>query len=144
MARIGITISIDHPIGRVWDALCDLASHADWMADAESIEFVGDRRQGVGTTMVVRTRVGPLRTDDVMIVTEWVEGRRIGVEHTGLVEGRGVFDLSEVGTGTEFAWSEDLRFPWYLGGPVVAAVAGPILKQIWKKNLERFAASLEV
>ena len=142
MAVIGITISIDHPIDEVWDALRDLGSHVDWMADAESIEFVGEQREGVGTTMVVHTRVGPLRTDDVMIVTEWVDGHRIGVEHTGLVEGTGVFELTEAGTGTEFAWSEHLDFPWYFGGAVVAAVAAPILKQIWKKNLERFAASL--
>lgn len=142
MASIDISIDIEHPIGAVWDALSRLDRHVEWMADAERIQFVGDGRSGVGTTMVVRTAVGPLRTDDVMVVTEWIEGRRISVEHTGIVEGTGTFELVADGDSTRLLWSEDLQFPWYIGGELAAAAAAPILRRIWLGNLDRFAQSV--
>jgi uncharacterized protein YndB with AHSA1/START domain len=142
MASIEISIDIHHPIGSVWDALSRLDRHAEWMADAERIDFVGESKSGVGTTMIVRTAVGPLRTNDVMVVTEWVEGQRISVEHTGVVEGTGTFELLPRGDVTSFTWSENLRFPWYLGGELGEVVAMPVLKGIWLGNLERFAMSI--
>ena len=110
------------------------------MADAESIQFTSASRQGVGTTFDCVTKVGPLKTVDKMAVVEWVEGRVIGVKHTGLVVGTGRFELASTGPGTsEIVWTEDLRFPWYLGGVVVAFVAKPVLKRIWMGNLRRFS-----
>jgi hypothetical protein len=109
------------------------------MADAESIVFLTDRRSGVGTRMEVATRVGPFRTRDVMQVVDWVEERSIGVEHQGLVTGSGAFRLDPIGPATtRFTWSETLTFPWYLGGPVSAWFARPVLRWIWNRNLERF------
>lgn len=133
---------MEHPVSVVWDALADLSLHVDWMADAESIEFVGDQRRGVGTVMRVLTTVGPLRTTDVMVVTEWVEHERIVVKHTGVVSGVGSFHLIETPDGTRFDWSEDLEFPWYLGGDIAAAAAAPVLRRIWRANLDRFIGTL--
>jgi hypothetical protein len=109
------------------------------MSDAESIEFEGPARRGVGTKMVVATRVGPLRTNDVMEVTGWVEGESITVEHRGLVSGDGALSVETAATGSLVTWTEELRFPWWLGGPVTAWFARPILKRIWLANLRRFA-----
>lgn len=105
------------------------------MADAESIEFASEHTSGVGTVMVVETTIGPLRTTDVMVVTEWVEGERIGVRHIGLVEGSGVFTLSDTEEGTRFEWEETLEFPWYVGGPAAAVAATPVLWAVWTRNL---------
>lgn len=142
MALIELQVDAGEPIAVVWDALADLSSHVDWMADAESIEFVGDQRDGVGTVMRVLTTVGPLRTTDVMIVTEWVERDRIVVKHTGTVSGVGAFKLVETPDGTRLDWSEDLQFPWYLGGEAAAKAASPVLRRIWRANLDRFVRSL--
>ena len=143
MTRIELQIDTHHDVSVVWEALSDLSSHADWMADADSIEFVGQQRKGVGTVMRVLTTVGPLRTTDVMLVTEWVEGQRIVVDHTGIVSGVGSFRLNAMQGGTRFDWSENLRFPWYLGGEVAATAAAPVLKRIWKANLGRFVDTLD-
>jgi hypothetical protein len=75
-----------------------------------------------------------------MTVTEWDEGRAMSVEHVGAVSGSGRFELEPLEAGTRLTWSEQLRFPWWLGGPLGAWVAGPVLKRIWKGNLRRFAA----
>jgi uncharacterized protein YndB with AHSA1/START domain len=144
VAQIEVFVVIAAPVETVWEAAADLASHVEWMADAESITFLSDRRSGVGTKMKVATRVGPLRTTDIMQVTEWEESSRIGVRHTGLVTGEGAFVLTPIESdATRFTWRERLTFPWYLGGSITALCAAPILRLIWKRNLERLRSSLE-
>jgi carbon monoxide dehydrogenase subunit G len=143
MARISVSIDIEAPLETVWSEAADLASHSEWMADAESIEFETDQRQGVGTRMRVETRVGPLRTIDVMEVTEWEDSHTIGVRHKGLVTGNGKFTLEKAGSGTSFTWNERLTFPLYLGGPVTAVFAKPVLRWIWRRNLEGLRHRIE-
>jgi carbon monoxide dehydrogenase subunit G len=139
VSRIKIHTTIDAPPATVWARLADIADHVSWMADAAAIRFTGDRRSGVGTRFECDTRVGPLRTTDVMEVTEWRERRAMGVRHDGLVTGTGRFLLRRARRGrTRLTWDEDLRFPWWLGGPVGAIAAAPVLRAVWRGNLRRF------
>ena len=126
----------------VWAVLADLQSHDQWMKDAEKIEFESDSRSGTGTVMRVETRVGPLRTSDVIEVTGWTEGESIDVIHRGLVRGTGVLSMSEVGGDVRVDWIERLQFPWWLGGPITAFLAKPVLAAIWRGNLRRLEESL--
>lgn len=121
----------------VWPHLADLASHATWMRDAESIRFSTAQTSGVGTVMEVETRVGPLRTLDILEVTGWDEGRSITVAHGGLIKGRGVLSVEAADIGSVVRWMETLSFPWYLGGPITAWLAKPVLSAIWRGNLRR-------
>jgi hypothetical protein len=142
VARIEVIRDIPIRQDVVWDALADLPSHASWMKDAESIEFRGGSQRGVGTVMEVKTRVGPLRTLDVLEVTGWNEGESIDVEHRGLVTGVGTLGVSPASGCTRVTWVEDLRFPWWLGGPITALFAKPVLAAIWRGNLARLEQSL--
>lgn len=130
------------PRDRVWSALADLGSHADWMRDAESIVFIGGQRTGVGTRMEVKTVVGPLRTVDIMEVVGWEEGHSIEVSHQGLVKGAGVLGVSGSGELTVVSWVEELTFPWWLGGAVTAWLVRPVLAAIWRGNLRRLEETL--
>ena len=123
----------------VWKELSDLGSHASWMRDAREIAFLGESTSGVGTRMRVPTRIGPLKTNDILEVTGWVDGESVTVNHEGLVSGRGKFSLAG-DDPTVVVWDERLRFPWWLGGPIAAMAAKPILNRIWSGNLNRFAA----
>lgn len=138
--RVTVTVDIDAPVSDVWADVSDLSSHASWMADVESIRFVGDRHSGVGTILRVPTRVGPFRTDDWIIVTDWEAPHRIGVLHAGFITGFGTFTLTGRGSTTRFTWDEVLQLPMALGGPIAEAVAGPILAAIWRSNLRRLAS----
>lgn len=138
-----MSVDIAAPLERVWAEAADLPSHVEWMADAESIEFSTEQRSGVGTRMRVATSVGPLRTVDLMEVTEWVEGQSIGVRHQGVVTGTGRFTLAPVAGATRFTWSEELAFPWYLGGQVTAIVASPVLGWVWRRNLAGLKRRIE-
>lgn len=121
----------------VWPHLADLGSHVAWMADAEAIRFTTPQRRGVGTTFECDTKVGPLRLTDRMEVTEWEEGRLIGVRHRGLVRGSGRFTIERLDRGerTRFTWEEKLAFPWRLAAPVLGA--------IWRRNLARLKERIE-
>ncbi|MEX0795612.1 MAG: SRPBCC family protein [Acidimicrobiia bacterium] len=135
---IRVEKSINASRDEVWSELADLATHASWMKDAVAIEFLGGKESGIGTRMRVPTRVGPLRTIDIIEVTGWVDGESISVDHEGLVSGSGQFSL-DGDDPTLVIWEETLRFPWWLGGPIAAAFARPILRAIWAGNLNRFA-----
>ena len=129
----------------VWAHLEDIATHTEWMADAVAIDFLTAQRRGAGTRFACRTRVGPLRTTDLMEITEWSPPSRMGVRHTGAVSGEGHFELAPEPTGhaTRMVWHEGLRFPWWLGGPLGALGARPVLRRIWRGNLERLKARVE-
>ena len=144
MVNFSSSVSIDAPRNVVWEAVEDVRQHSDWMADAAQIRLTSTQVTGVGTTFECETRVGPLRTLDRMAITEWEEGRLMGVEHRGLVTGVGRFRLEDQSDGgTTFIWEEDLSFPWWLGGRATAALARPLLALIWRQNLRRLAGMFE-
>lgn len=142
MTLIVASVDLPLPTSEVWAELSKLEQHSEWMTDAERIDFADDQRRGIGTEMIVRTRVGPFVTNDVISVRSWIEGESIGVTHRGLVTGIGVFVLVPTEGGTRFVWLEDLTFPWYLGGGATALFAAPVLRWIWQRNLRRFAQTL--
>jgi len=114
------------------------------MTDAHAFHFLSDQTTGVGTQFEVLTKVGPLRTTDLMTVVEWDVGKSIAVDHFGPVSGIGRFEIRPSGAGADLHWSETLRFPWWLGGPIGAWLARPILKRVWRRNLARLGERLSV
>jgi len=123
------------PPAVVWADVRDVASHVEWMEDAVAIRFTSDRHEGGGTSFDCDTRIGPLRLTDRMVVTEWEEGRVIGIRHVGLVTGTGRFTLAPQDGATVFTWTERLVFPWWMGGPIGALVGAPVLRFVWRRNL---------
>lgn len=127
----------------VWTAVDDISTHPDWMKDAVLVEPRTSQRSGVGAAFVCVTRIGPFRNRDILAVTEWEPGARLGIAHTGSVTGRGRFTLTPERGGTRFCWEEVLRFPWWMGGPVGEQVARPVLARTWRANLTRLKAQIE-
>jgi len=127
------------PIDEVWDDLARLENHADWMRDAEAIEFLTEQRSGVGTRIRVPTRVGPLTTVDHMEFTAWDPPHRMAIDHQGKFSGDGEISLRSTLNGTVVTWRENVTFPITFGGRLGEVAAAPVLRWIWKTNLERFA-----
>ncbi len=144
MASIETSVEVAAPVDRVWADIARLDTHVEWMADAERIDFLTDHHSGEGTRMEVLTKVGPLKTTDVMEFIAWEPPHRMAIRHEGLVSGTGEIVLSEAGQGrTRVTWREDLDFPAAFGGPVGEFFAKPILKAIWQRNLKRLAARFD-
>jgi hypothetical protein len=145
MGRVSVSVGIDAPPSEVWRVVEPLEDHVDWMQDAVAIRFRSEQTRGVGTSMVVDTKVGPFRLADEMTITEWVEGEVMAVEHTGVVTGAGRFTLHSDGEGgTVFAWDEELHFPWWLAGPVGEVIGGKlVLGALWRRNLRNLKRLVE-
>jgi hypothetical protein len=139
--RIRVSTTIEATPAEVWADIEHLERHVEWMRDAKSIRFLSRRRTGVGTRFACRTRIGPFSTIDLIQVTEWKPRRVMGIEHKGVVSGRGRFTLRKKRRGrTRFAWDERLAFPGWMGGWLGEHLAAPLLRRVWKKNLQRLAA----
>lgn len=93
---ITVSTTINKPLNEVWDEVSVLKNNTNWMKDAVSIEFLTESTQGINTKMKVLTKVGPIKLFDYMTVTEWVEKKSIGVDHVGIVTGKGKFTLTEI------------------------------------------------
>jgi hypothetical protein len=146
MGHIRVGIELDAPPSRVWDVVEPVERHVDWMADAVAIRFETDRTRGVGTRFLCDTKVGPITLTDRMEITQWDPGRAMGVRHTGVVTGTGVFTLEPIDLGrrTRFTWTEDLRFPWFLGGRLGELVGRQlVMKAIWRRNLRALQRLVE-
>ena len=145
MPRIHVAVEIDATPERVWAELRQIDRHIEWMHEAVAIRFIGEQTVGVGTEFFCDTKVGPFRLADRMTITEWSPGATMGVRHTGAVTGDGVFSLLPLDQSrTHFTWDERLRFPWWLGGRVGAAIAGRVvLRPIWKRNLRALKTHIE-
>jgi hypothetical protein len=141
MAQVRVSTTLAATPAEVWADLADVASHVEWMRDAVAIRFTSTAHEGAGTTFDCDTRVGPFRLTDRMEITRWDAGRAMGVRHSGIVVGDGVFTLrAEEGGRTRLTWSERLRFPWWMGGPIGAWLSVPVLTAVWRGSLRNLAA----
>jgi hypothetical protein len=129
--KIVVAIDIDATAEQIWRVLEPIERHVDWMADAESITFTTEQTRGKGTEFDCATKIGPIRLVDHMIVTDWDPPHRMGIEHHGLVRGRGCFAIAN----GRFTWTEDLQFPWW--------ISTPVLRRIWRRNLLRLKQAVE-
>jgi carbon monoxide dehydrogenase subunit G len=69
MTRIDIQLELPHGIDRVWERLTDWQSHSAWIPN--TVVTITEQTNGVGTQFVGITRIGPLRLDDPMTVSEF-------------------------------------------------------------------------
>jgi carbon monoxide dehydrogenase subunit G len=150
VSDVTVSIDLDATPAEVWAVVEPVERHVDWMADAVAIRFESDQTRGVGTTFLCDTKIGPIRLTDRMEITEWEPATaagnggaatigRMGVRHSGIVTGSGVFTIEPLdgGARTRFTWSERLDFPWYLGGRLGEIVGGKlVLGPIWRRNLK--------
>jgi hypothetical protein len=144
MARIRISQVIDRTPSEVWNEMRHIERHVNWMHDAVEIRFISDSREGIGTSFICLTKVGPFKTQDAMTITEWRENEAMGVKHVGLVKGFGVFTIVPVRNGSLVAWQEDLLFPWWALGRIGSLLIRPLLKRIWSKNLKTLKSIIEI
>ena len=141
--QITQAVTIGASPAAVWQVVSDFAAQPTWMRDAVDVRFVSGRTTGIGTVLDCDTRIGPLRLTDRLVVTDWAEGRSIGIRHDGLVGGAGRFTIAPAAAGTLFTWTEELRFPGWLGGPAAGALARPVLAAVWQRDLAALRARVE-
>ncbi|MEU8341211.1 Polyketide cyclase / dehydrase and lipid transport [Actinomadura meyerae] len=127
------------PPERVFEILVDWPRHADWMpfTTAEGGTKPGDEIRA-------RTGVGPVGFVDTMVITDWQDGRRVAVRHTGrVVRGEAWFKVVPEGTGSRVVWAERIDLPLGPLGRAGWLVAGPVVKAFLGLGLRRLAVLSE-
>ncbi|GAA2076000.1 SRPBCC family protein [Actinomadura alba] len=119
---------------RTFEVLTDWDRHGEWMPFTTA-------RGGheVGATLEGRTGAGPIGFLDTMIITEWRDGRRVAVRHTGrLVRGEAWFETTPLPEGgCVVVWAEHLDLPLGPLGRVGWVVIGPIARAFMRLGLRR-------
>jgi len=110
--HIAMSLVINAPIEKVWQAIADWESQGDWMLQT-TVEVTSDIREGVGTSIAAFTGVGKFGVMDHMVVTSWQPPFICDVLHTGkIIKGTGRFELIAIDTdSTRFNWSEEILAP---------------------------------
>jgi hypothetical protein len=67
----------------------------------------------------------------------------MAIRHVGKVSGLGRFSLRRRPQGTLFVWEEQLQFPWWMGGRLGAAVATPLFRVVWRRNVANLKRLIE-
>jgi hypothetical protein len=113
------------------------------MPDVASVRPVGPGREA-RLHLAIRTKVFgvPLVTDR-MLVTAWEPGRRMAIEHQGLVQGRAEWRLEPVADGTSFTWVEDLRMLPPVLGEIALRLYSPFLRWSFGGSIRNLARMVE-
>jgi hypothetical protein len=110
--HIAMSLVINAPIQKVWDALADWESQSEWMLQT-TVEVTSEIRSGVGTSIAAFTGIGKFGVMDYMTVTAWNPPNVCDVVHTGkIIKGTGRFELTAITPNTtRFDWSEEVLAP---------------------------------
>jgi hypothetical protein len=132
--RVHVETSLPCPPDEAWAILLAWERQADWMLDADRVEVVGDRRDGVGVRLAVRTRIlGLPAFNEPMEVVGWDPPRRLVLRHGSIVVGEGTWVLEPEPGGTRFAWIEDVGLGVPLVGELAARLYAPFLRWLMRR-----------
>lgn len=146
MARVEAVTHVEARPERVWEVLVDWEAQPSWMADAESVEVVSERRRGEGTRLRCRTDIAfGVRADDDMTVTAWRPPSLLAVSHEGrLISGVGAFELTPTAHGTRLLWWEEFSAPLGAAGDAVAAaLVAPWVRRVFRRSLAQLKGVVE-
>lgn len=140
--RVSAEVVLPVPIEQAWALLLRWEDQPRWMKDADSVRVLGERREGVGTTVAVKTRVlnVPLFTERLE-VTIWEPPRRLVMAHRSFVGGVGTWRLQPVEGGTWFSWTEEPSLPVPLLGELALRVYRPFMARLMRAALDELRAS---
>lgn len=143
-ARLVLSVDVDAPVSRTWEAAVDWDSQGEWMLGTR-VRGTAQAGVGVGGGIEAFTGVGPLGFLDTMEITRWEPPRCCEVLHTGrLVRGTGTFTVEErPGDRSRFVWEESLVLPLGRLGRVGWLLLRPLFAAGVRMSLRRFARSVE-
>jgi hypothetical protein len=134
--RASVETSLPCPPEEAWAVLLAWERQADWMLDADRVEVLGARREGVGVRLAVRTRIlGFPAFTEPMEVVGWDPPRRLVLRHGSMLVGEGTWRLEAEPGGTRFAWVEDVRLGIPLVGEFAARLYAPILRWLMRRGV---------
>jgi carbon monoxide dehydrogenase subunit G len=135
--RVEGHIVLPATIEDTWACLVDWEGQPNWMRDAARVSVVSSARDGLGTTLSVRTRVlnVPLFSERMEVVA-WQPPTMMRLAHTGFVAGVGEWRLEPVDRGTLFNWTEDLTLPVPVLGELALRAYRVFMRRLMGESME--------
>lgn len=135
---VDVEVTIEAPIGRVFDLMADTRNEPRWNSRASSAALVSDEpiRQGSEFTTVNRGRT--FRA----VLTEYERPRHLGFDVTGdVMTIHGALDFAEQGESTRMTG----RFDFTGHGPmkVMLPVMAPLIRRDFPRQMRSFKAFCE-
>lgn len=124
-----------------WAVLVDWERQREWMADADEVRVISAAREGVGTTVDVKTRVlnVSLFTERLEVIG-WDPPRELRMAHRSFIGGTGTWTLTPAGTGTRFRWIEDLSLPLPFLGELALLIYRPFMRHLMRRAMQDLQA----
>ena len=145
---IEIAVDVAKPAAVVFNYFTDWPRQGEWMmgtrveSRAEGALGLG---RGNGAVIAGFTGIGPIGFWDTMTITNWVDGQRVDVLHTGrVVRGTGSMIVESIDEShSRFIWTEQLELPLGVIGLVGFGLLRPLFIAAIRFSLKKFAAAAE-
>jgi uncharacterized protein YndB with AHSA1/START domain len=130
---------------RAWAMLVEWERQPSWMRDADRVVVTSSSREGVGTTVSVKTRVlnVPLFTERLEVI-DWDAPRELRMAHRSFIRGVGTWTIESAGSGARFRWIEDLSLPLPVLGELALRWYRPFMRRLMDgamRDLQALAGS---
>lgn len=147
-ADIEISVDVNQSADKVFSYFTDWPRQGEWMVGTRvEARAAGDLGMGRGVNAEIAgfSGIGPIGFWDTMTVTNWIEGERVDVLHTGwLVRGTGSMIVVKVSEQQcRFVWTEQLDLPFGVVGRWGFAVLRPLFVAGVRHSLRKFAVRAE-
>jgi hypothetical protein len=136
MVMFTLTRDSSLPPAELWLRVAALRDHTDTVPLTTTVADPGE--PAVGWRFLVRTRLGPLRFDDPMVIEVWDAPQRWRIRKTGRLSGWAEAVVVPHAGGSRLTWTEELWFgvPGLRGmtrrvGDVLGpAIFGPVVDRL--------------
>ena len=124
--RVQRSIEIAAPPEEIWPFLVEPEKILKWCITFRRFEYTGEQRSGVGTTLYIEEKAGPMPLMKLnFAVTEWAENERLAFRMTS---GSGVksyeqsWTIEATPSGSIFTFMENVELPFGVIGRLIGLV----------------------
>lgn len=143
MTRTQVTRTIDAPPERVFRTIADIREYSEAQPDIVAVEFLSERRYGVGTRFRETRRMGKRETTTELEVTELVENERVRiVSDAGGTVWDSLFTVQGRAGGTELSLVMEAR-PYKLLARITTPLMTGTLRRALEKDMDAVKAYCE-
>jgi hypothetical protein len=123
-------------VDEAWAALVDWEAQPGWMQDAARVDVLSEAREGVGTTLAVKTRVlgVPTFTDRLEVVA-WEPPSLMRIAHRRFIRGEGTWRIDSIGEGARFTWTEEVSLPGGRIGELAIVAYRPFMRSLMRRSM---------
>ncbi len=123
------SVSINQPVGKVFEFVINLKNNAKWQTDILELEMTSEGALELGSTYRCVNRFMGKRIETEGVITEFVPDQACSFQITsGAVTGENSFLFEAVNGATKFTTSADLNLGFFILGKII--VKRKIIQQL--------------